>query len=110
VVHDPKAPLPVTIVSVLSNSKTHNAIIFPVHAMFHHDCPLTVKLASTPRRLVHIKTWRDSLPTDMLLSAVSVLVVAQPRSELPEGLMNYSVYIQYIYIYTHIYIYIHIYI
>jgi len=29
----------------------------------------------------------------MLLSAVSVLVVAQPSSEVPEGLMNYPVYI-----------------
>ena len=29
----------------------------------------------------------------MLLSAVSVLVVAQPSSEIPEGLMNNSVYI-----------------
>jgi len=38
------------------------------------------------------KTWRDSLPIVMLLSAVSVLVVAQPISEFPEGLMNYSVY------------------
>jgi hypothetical protein len=28
----------------------------------------------------------------MLLSAVSVLVVAQPSSELPEGLMNNPVY------------------
>jgi hypothetical protein len=28
----------------------------------------------------------------MLLSAVSVLVVAQPSSEVPEGLMNYPVY------------------
>ena len=27
----------------------------------------------------------------MLLSAVSVLVVAQPSSEVPEGLMNYPV-------------------
>ena len=34
------------------------------------------------------KTWRDSLPIDMLLSAVSVLVVAQSISEIPEGLMN----------------------
>ena len=32
--------------------------------------------------------WRDSLPIDMLLSAVSVLVVAQSSSEIPEGLMN----------------------
>ena len=31
---------------------------------------------------------RDSLPIDMLLSAVSVLVVAQSSSEIPEGLMN----------------------
>jgi len=37
----------------------------------------------------------------MLLSAVSVLVVAQSSSEVPEGLMNNPVYI---YIYTHIYI------
>jgi len=31
---------------------------------------------------------RDSLPIDMLLSAVSFLVVAQLSSEVPEGLMN----------------------
>jgi hypothetical protein len=30
------------------------------------------------------KTWIDSLPIDMLLSAVSVLVVAQSSSEIPE--------------------------
>jgi len=35
---------------------------------------------------------RDSLPIDMLLSAVSVLVVVQSSSEVPEGLMNNSVY------------------
>jgi hypothetical protein len=35
---------------------------------------------------------RDSLPIDMLLSAVSVLVVAQSSSEFPEGLMNNPVY------------------
>ena len=34
------------------------------------------------------KTWWDSLPIDMLLSAVSVLVVSQSSSEIPEGLMN----------------------
>jgi len=38
----------------------------------------------------------------MLLSAVSVLVVAQWSSEFPEGLMNNPVYI-YIYIYIYIY-------
>ena len=37
------------------------------------------------------KTWRDSLPIDMLLSAVSVFVVAQRSSEVPEGLTNYPV-------------------
>jgi len=36
---------------------------------------------------------RDSLPIDMLLSAVYVLVVAQSSSEVPEGLMNNPVYI-----------------
>jgi len=39
------------------------------------------------------KTWRETLPIDMLLSAVSVLVVAQPISEIPEVLMNYRVYL-----------------
>ena len=41
---------------------------------------------------VQKKTWRDSLPIDMLLSTVSVLVVAQSSSEIPEGLMNNPVY------------------
>ena len=41
------------------------------------------------------KTWRDSLPIDMLLSAVSVLVVAQSSSEIPEGLMNNPVFKSY---------------
>ena len=36
----------------------------------------------------------------MLLSAVSVLVVAQSSSEIPEGLMNNPVYM-YIYIYIY---------
>ena len=81
--------------AILANFKTQNAFLFPVHAMFRHDCPLAVKPASTPRRLVHKKkTWRDSLPIDMLLSAVSILVVAQPCSEIPEGVTNYPVYIQ----------------
>jgi hypothetical protein len=42
-----------------------NALLFPVHAMFHHDYPLAVKI---------------------------VLVAAQPCSEDPEGLMNYPIY------------------
>jgi hypothetical protein len=47
-----------------------------------------VEPASTPRPLVQKKTLRDSLPIDMLLSAVPFLVVAQSSSEVPEGLMN----------------------
>ena len=54
----------------------------------------TVEPASTSRPLVQKKTLRDSLPIDMLLS---VLVVAQSSSEVPEGLMNNPIYI-YIYI------------
>ena len=70
----------VTIDSVLVNSKTQNAFLFTVNAIFLHDYPVAVE----PTK----KTWRDSLPIDMLLSAVSVLVVAQSSSEIPEGLMN----------------------
>ena len=44
--------------------------------------------ASTQRPLVQKKTLRDSLPIDIFLSAVYVLVVAQSGSEVPEGLMN----------------------
>jgi hypothetical protein len=60
--------------------------------MFHYDCPLAVKSASTPWHLLPKQTWRDSLPTDMLLSAVSVLAAALPSSEVPEGVMNYPVH------------------
>jgi len=56
--------------------------------------PLAVKPANTPRLLVHKKTWRDSLSIDMLLSAVSVSVVAQSISEVPEELMNYPVHLK----------------
>ena len=78
----------VTIDPVSANSKTQNAFLFTVNAIFLHDYPLAVESVSTPRPLVETKTWRDSLPIDMLLSAVSVLVVAQSSSEIPEGLMN----------------------
>ena len=78
----------VTIDSVLANSKTQNAFLFTVNAIFFHDYPLAVVPGSTPRPLVQKKTWRYSLPIDMLLSAVSVLVVAQTSLEIPEGLMN----------------------
>ena len=78
----------VTIDSVLANSKTQNAFLFTVHAIFRHDYPLAVEPASTPELLVQKKTLRDSLLIDMPLSAVSVLVVAQSSSEVPDGLMN----------------------
>ena len=81
----------VTIDSVLANSKPQNAFLFTVHAIFRHDYPLAVEPTSTPRPLVQKKTLRDSLPIDMILSAVYVLVVAQSSSEVPEGLMNNTV-------------------
>jgi hypothetical protein len=70
---------------------TQNAFLSTVHAMFRHDCPLAVKPASTPRRLLPRKTWKHSLPIDTLLSVVSVLVVALPSSQVPDGLMNHPV-------------------
>ena len=66
----------------------HRTLSYSLWAIFRHDYPLAVEPASTPRPQVQIKTWRDSLPIDMVLSAVSVLVVAQSSSEIPEGLMN----------------------
>ena len=78
----------VTIDSVLANSKTQNTFLFTVNAIFHHDYPVAVEPGSTPRPLVQKKAWRYYLPIDMLLSAVSVLVVAQLSSEIPEGLTN----------------------
>ena len=72
--------------SVLANSKTQNAFLFTVKAIFRHDYILAVESGSTPRPLVPKK--KKSLPINMLLSAVSVLVVAQSSSEIPEGLIN----------------------
>jgi len=71
-----------------------NTFLFTVHAIFRHDYPLAVEPASTPRPLVQKKSLRDSLPVDMLLSALSFLVVAQSSSEVPEGLTNNPVYLQ----------------
>jgi len=90
-----------TIDSVLANSKTRNAFLFTMNAIFRRDYPLAVEPASTPRAVVQKKTWRDSVPIDMLISTVSVLVVAQSSSKIPEGLMNNPVYI-YIYIYIYV--------
>jgi hypothetical protein len=60
--------------------------------MFCDDCPLVLKPASMPWHLLPKQTLRDSLTIDMLLSAVSVLVVALLSLEVPEELMNYPVF------------------
>ena len=82
--------------SVLANSKTQNAFLFTVKAIFRQSrlppSGGTWKYAKAPSTK---KTWRDSLRIDMLLSAVSVLVVAQSSSEIPEGLMNNPVLLLY---------------
>jgi hypothetical protein len=54
--------------------------------MFHHNCPLVVKPAGTPLHLLPKQTLRDSIPIDMLLSAVSILIVAPPSLEVLLGL------------------------
>ena len=63
-----------------------------VHEFYSRLPPIsgTWKYAKAPSTKKK-KTWRDSLPIDML-SAVSVLVVAQSFSEIPEGLMNNPVF------------------
>ena len=45
----------VTIDSVLANSKTYNAFLFTMNAIFLHDYPLVVEPGSTPRPLVQRK-------------------------------------------------------
>ena len=45
----------VTIDSVLAISKTQNAFLFTVNAIFLHDYPLAVEPVSTPRPLVQKK-------------------------------------------------------
>jgi hypothetical protein len=51
-----------------------------------------------PRKQNKKKTWRDSAPIDMFLSAVSVVDDVQLSSGVPEGLMNR---------YKNIYVYIY---
>jgi len=50
----------ITIDSVLANSKTENAFLFTMNAIFHHDYPLAVEPASTPRPLVQKNLERFS--------------------------------------------------
>ena len=45
----------VTTDSVLANSKTQNAFLFTVNAIFRHDYPVAVEPVSTPRPLVQNK-------------------------------------------------------
>ena len=45
----------VTIDSVLANSKTQNAFLFTVNAIFRHNYPLAVEPESTPRPLLQKK-------------------------------------------------------
>jgi len=47
--------------AILADSKTQNASLFPVHAMFRHDCPLAVKLASTQWNLANQKKKKKNL-------------------------------------------------
>ena len=83
----------VTIDSVLANSKTQNAFLFTANAIFRQSrLPHSGGIWKYAKAPSTKKTWRDSLPIDMLLSAVSVLVVTQSSSEIPEGLMNNYVY------------------
>ena len=92
VVNDTKPPLHSH--NWLSSGKFQDKERFLIHCERHFSSRLprsggTWKYATAPSTK---KTWRDSLPIDMLLSAVSVLVVAQSSLEIPEGLMNNPVY------------------
>ena len=75
--------------AVLANFNTQNAFLFPVHAIFRHDCHLAVKPASMLQRPVQKKKNLEILYLLIcsFLLCLSVLVVAQPISEVPEGLM-----------------------
>ena len=92
VVHDPKPPFHSH--NWLSFGKFQDTERFLIHCERHFSSRLhpsggTWKYAKAP---ITKKTCRDSLTIDMLLSAVSVLVVVQSSSEIPEGLMNNPVW------------------
>jgi len=64
----------------LANSKTQNAFLLTVHAIFRHDYSLAVEPASTPRTLVQKKALRDSVPIDMsFLPCLSWLLRSRVR-------------------------------
>jgi hypothetical protein len=85
-------PLVTRQMSNLANSKTQRFFIpCPRHVSSRlPPSDKTCKYATAPS--IQKKTWRDSLLIYMLLSAVSVLVVAQRSSQVPEGLMNNPVF------------------
>jgi len=93
VVHDPKRTLHRH--NWLSFGKFQDTECFVIHceSQFSSRLPPSGGTCKYTRPLVQKKTWRDYLSVDMLLSAVSILVVAQSSSEIPEGLMNNPVYI-----------------
>jgi len=78
----------------LSFGKFQDTERFLIHCARHFSSRLppsggTCKYAKAPSTK---KTLRDFLPIDMLLSALSVLVIAQSISEVSEGLMNNPVF------------------
>ena len=90
-VHGPKPPLHVTIDSILANSKTQNAFLVTVHAIFCHDYPLAVEPASTPRPVVPKKLWE--ILYVLICSFLPCLSwLLRSRSKFPEGIMNNRVY------------------
>ena len=82
----------VTIDSVLANSKNTERFLIHCERYFSSRLPPSGGSWKYTKAPSTKKTWRAYLPIDMLLSAVSVLVVAQSSSEIPEGLMNNSVF------------------
>jgi hypothetical protein len=71
-----------------------NAFLFPVLAMFSHDCFLAMKPASTPRRLVHKRTLIRYLLICSFLLCVGCCAVEFGSSgrtyELPRTLLKIS--------------------
>ena len=87
-VHDPKPPLHSHNLLSFGKFQDTERYLIDCERHFLHDYPLAVEPGNTPRPLVPKKPWRDYLHIDMLLSAVSVLVVAQSSLEILEGLVN----------------------
>ena len=90
VVHGPKPPLHRH--NWLSFVKFQDTERILIHCPRHVSSRLPPSGETCKYAMTSItQTWTDSLPVDMLLSAVSDLVVAQTSSEFLEGRMNYLV-------------------